>query len=141
MPIKKDIQTHLDAVDDSKYATGIILDFRKAFDTVDSDILIKKLEDIDFTGVGKIVSYLKGRKQFVAIENETSTTKEILTEVPQGSVLGPLLLLIYINDLHTYIEFSKTYHFADETNIMQSNKSLEVLAKQLNKSIESLVLA
>ena len=86
-----------------------------------------------------IVSYLKGTKQFVAIENETSATKEILTEVPQGSVLGPLLLLIYINDLHTYIKFSKTCHFADETN-MQSNKSLEVLAKQLNKSIESLVL-
>ena len=121
MSIKKDIQTHLDAVDDSKYATGIILDLRKAFDTVDRGILIKKLEHIGVTGVGMIVSYLKGTKQFVAIENETSTTKEILTEVPQGSVLGPLLLLIYINDLHTYIKFSKNVILQTKQTCSQIN--------------------
>ena len=75
------------------------------------------------------------------IKNETSTTKEILAGVPQGSVLGSFLLLIYINDLETCIQFSKTYLFADETNIMQANKSLEVLTKQLNKSIKSRVMA
>ena len=72
------------------------------------------------------------------IENETSSTQEILTGVPQGSVLGPLLFFIYINDLNTCIQFSKTYHFADDTNIMQSNTSLEVLAKQMNKDLLNL---
>ena len=51
------------------------------------------------------------------IENETSSTQEILTGAPQGSVLGPLLFLIYINNLNTRIQFSKTYYFADDTNI------------------------
>ena len=66
-------------------------------------------------------SYLKNRKQFVSISNSTSNTEEINTGVPQGSVLGSLLFL-YINDLHKSVKHSKTYHFADDTNIMQSNK-------------------
>ena len=61
------------------------------------------------------------KKQFVSIENNMSLDKEILTGVPQGSVLGPLLFVIYINDLHKSIRFSKTNHFADDTSILQSN--------------------
>ena len=82
-------------------------------------------------------SYLKNRKQFVSISNSTSNTEEINTGVPQGSVLGSLLFL-YINDLHKSVKHSKTYHFADDTNIMQSNKSLDVLSKNLNKDLKSL---
>ena len=108
---------------------------KKAFDTVDHDILIEKLDHYGVRGVAKdwFISYLKGRRQFVVIENETSSTQEILTVVLQCSILGPLLFLIYINDLSTCVQFSKTYGFADGTNIMQSNISLEVLAKQMNK--------
>lgn len=64
-------------------------------------------------------------------EDETSTTKQILTGILQGSALGPLLYLIYI-------QFLKTYHFADDTTIAESNKSLEVLAKQLNKDLSNI---
>ena len=83
-------------------------------------------------------SYLKNRKQFVSISNSTSNTEEINTGVPQGSVLGSLLFL-YINDLHKSVKHSKTYHFADDTNIMQSNKSLDVLSKDLRKDLISLL--
>ena len=116
---------------------SIFVDLKKAFDTVDHNILIKKLEHYGVRGVEKdwFISYPKGRKQFVKVENETSTTKEILTGVPQGSILGPLLILIYINDLNTCIQLSKTYHFADDTSIMQSKKSLE----QLNKDLSNLL--
>ena len=62
-----------------------------------------------------------------------SSVKEILAGVPQGSVLGPLLFLIYINELQKSIRFSKTYHFANDTGIIQSNPSLERLSKQVNK--------
>ena len=67
-----------------------------------------------------------------------SSVKEILTGLPQGSVLGPLLFLIYINDLHKSIRFSKTYRFADDTSIIQSNPSLERLSKQVNKDLSNL---
>ena len=112
---------------------------KKAFDTVDHDILIEKLDHYGVRGAAKdcFISYLKGRRQLVAIENETSTNQEILSGVLQGSVLGPLLFPIYINDLNTCIQFSKTYHFANDTNIMQSNKSLKVLAKQMNKELRA----
>ena len=67
-----------------------------------------------------------------------SSVKEILAGVPQGSVLGPLLILIYINDRHNSIRFSKTYHLADDTSIIQSNPLLERLSKQVNKDLSNL---
>ena len=75
-------------------------------------------------------SYLKNRKQFVSISGHISSTEVIQTGVPQGSVLGPLLFLLYINDLHKPIKNSRAYHFVDDTNILLSNKSLEPPAKK-----------
>ena len=83
-------------------------------------------------------SYLNNRKQFVSIGGHISSTQVIQTGVPQGSVLGPLLFLLNINDLNKSIKNSRAYHFADDTNILLSNKSLEPLAKKMNQDLKKL---
>lgn len=90
------------AVEDRLFSVGIFLDLSKAFDTVNHDILIKKLEHCGIRGIVKnwFVSYLSNRKQFVSILAVPNQTNSIPCGVPQGSVLGPLLFLLYINDFH-----------------------------------------
>ena len=83
-------------------------------------------------------SYLTKRKRYVIIGNQLSTLNEISRGVPQASVLGPLLFLIYINDLYKCIKYSKTYHFADDTSIIQSHSSLQILSKRINKDLSNL---
>ena len=84
-------------------------------------------------------SYLKSRKQFVSIGGHISSTQVIQTGVPQGSVLESLFFLLYINDLNKSIKNSRAYHFADDTNILLSNKSLELLAKKMNQDLKDLM--
>ena len=74
----------------------------------------------------------------MSIDCSNSTTKTILTGVPQGSVLGPLLFLVYINDLHNCMKHSKVFHFADDTSVLRNNKSLKDLAKQINSDLKNL---
>ena len=124
------------ALDDKKFACGVFVDLQKAFDTVNHDILIDKLDHYGIRGASKnwFSSYLTNRSQFVSILGFDSSTKPIPHGVPQGSVLGPLLFLIYINDLHFAIKNSKVYHFADDTNLLNignSPKSMQKLVKFL----------
>ena len=72
----------------------------------------------------------KTRNNLYDLIDLSLTLKIFQLESPQGSVLGPLLFLIYINDLHTCAKYSKTYHFADDNNILYSNKLLEVLVEK-----------
>ena len=125
-------------LDQGEYAADIFVDLTKAFDTVDHDILIHKLKHYGVRGVTKecFYSYLINRKKFVSNDGFVSNTKHISTGIPQGSVLRLMLFLIYINDLHTYVKYSKTYHFANDTNILYSNKSLEILVKNINHDLK-----
>ena len=113
---------------------------RKAFDTVDHNILITKLEHYGTRGLLSdwFRSYPKGRQHFVSIGNQASTIKEIVSGVPQGSVLGPLLFVIYINYLHSCLNYLKAYHFADDTNVTLSDPSQETLAKRMNHDLRKL---
>ena len=127
-------------IDNNKFAVGVFIVLQKAFDTVDHDILLKKLHHYGIRGLANrwFRSYLTNRKQFVSINGVDSNLKSMNFGVPQGSVLGPLLFLIYINDLHCAIKHSTTRHFADDTNLLIRNSSLKKLKKKLNLDLRSL---
>ena len=128
------------ALDDGNFAHGIFVDLQKAFDTVDYSTLLSKLCHYGIRGLANkwFESYLANHKQFVSINGFESSTSSITCGVPQGSVLGPLLFLIYINDLHVAIKHCKVHHFADDTNLLIINKSLKRLNKLLNIDLKNL---
>ena len=95
-------------------------------------ILLKKLEYYGIKGLSHkwFKSYLSNRQQFVTINGFNSKNQSMNYGVPQGSVLGPLLFLIYINDLHKAIKFSTIHHFADDTNLLVIGKTLKKNTKK-----------
>ena len=129
------------ALDDDECACGVFLDFQKAFDSVNHKILLKKLEHYGVRGHARkwFTSYLAGRKQYTTVSNIDSQLKDISYGVPQGSVLGTLLLLIYINDLNRAITYSYIRHFADDTNILYRDKSLRKINQRINFDLKNIV--
>ena len=128
------------ALDNGNFACGIFIDLQKAFDTVDHQILLKKLEYYGIRGLANnwFRSYLTNRQQFVSVNGINSTKQNMNYGVPQGSVLGPLLFLIYINDLNKAIKFCTTHHFADDTNLFFSDKSMKKIQKYVNFDLKFL---
>ena len=140
-------ETIRDALDRGKLACGVFVDFQKAFDTVNHSILINKLDNCGIRGdINKwFTSYLSQRKQYVSISGFKSRLELVNHGVPQGSVLGPLLFLLYINDLHNSIQNAITFHFADDTNLLsivdkhpQNKSPVHTLQSRLNRDLKSL---
>ena len=125
------------ALDRKMFSCGVFIDLEKAFDTVNHHILLSKLHHYGIRGVANkwFSSYLSNRYPKVSLNGESSTTLPVSCGVPQGSILGPLLFLIYINDMNTAMQFSTVYHFADDTNLLYSCKCLKVLRKRMNKDL------
>ena len=105
-------------------------------------ILLTKLEHYGVRGVllNWFESYLNGRQQFVSVNGVSSDLKDITCGVPQGSVLGPLLFLLYINDLPNVSEKLKFFFFADDTNIYYESRDLQDLEKVINQELKHLSL-
>ena len=108
-----------DSLDRNEFAMGIFFDLSKAFDTVNHTILLSKLEHYGIRGIAQqwLLQYLENRTQYVLYEGYQSVLKTIRCGVPQGSILGPLLFLIYINDLPQIADKTDFILFADESNV------------------------
>ena len=115
----------------------IYLDFAKAFDKVHHGLLLQKLQNIGITGKLKhwIKEFLCSRKQYVTVEGAVSNPSEVLSGVPQGTVLGPILFLIYISDIDEEISDSDISCFADDTRVLKTIKDVNdriILQDDLN---------
>ena len=113
------------------------MDFAKAFDTVNHKILLSKLHHYGIRGntLQLIESYLTEREQCVEVNNARSDFGVITHGVPQGSILGPLLFLLYINDISHSSPLLSFYLFADDTAIFLSNKNIKVLEDTINQEL------
>lgn len=129
-----------DAIDQKLYSVGIFIDLKKAFDTINHDILIEKLERYGIRGIVLqwVKSYLHKRSQYVKLGDNISTCLDIVSGVPQGSVLGPKLFILYINDIYKVSNALKLILFADDTNIFCSGNDLNQLAETVNNEMSKL---
>ena len=129
--LKESVKNSLDS---KKFGCGIFLDLQKAFDTVNRQILLKKLENYVTRGIALswFCSYLSNREEYVPVKGHNSCNQRVTCGVPQGSVLGPLLFLIYINDISKASSKLSFYLFADDTNIYNESGNLEQLQKVVN---------
>ena len=128
------------AIDNKIFVCRVFVDLQKAFDTVDHNILLHKLSHYGIRDIANcwFSSYLSNRKQFVTINGFDSVIQSFQYGVPQGSVLGPLLFLIYINDLHNAIKFSQSFHFADDTCLLNIQNTISKINRSLNKDLKEL---
>ena len=129
-------------VDKRSFTCGIFIDLKKAFDTVNHQILLNTLNLYGFRGIinNWFESFLCNRSQTLEINKQLSDAALISNGVPQGSVLGLLLFLLYTNDIHTYSDAFNFYFFADDTNILYANKNLRSLEPTLNSELKKLYL-
>ena len=134
------IENMCESIDKKKYVMGIFIDLKKAFDTIDHNILLNKLYHYGIRGISNdwIKSYLGNRKQFVQYDDAISDCKEILCGVPQGSILGPKLFILYINDICNISEIMKFVLFADDTNILCKHENYVSLCELVNVELSKL---
>ena len=124
-----------------EHVVGIFMDLRKAFDTLDHTILLSKLDHYGVMGIALqwFSSYLTMRRQFPHYNSVNSDVLYLKCGVPQGSILGPLLFLIYINDICDVSNAALNYTlFADDTSVFMSHREIDVLERAINSELPKL---
>ena len=124
-------------MDNGKFSRGVFIDLKKTFNTVNHEILLAELENYGIRGVinSWFRSYLTNRKQTTEVNNIVASAETTLCGVPQGSVLGSLLCLLYINDIYKSYSLFAFYLFADDTSIILANNNLKELASIANRGL------
>lgn len=130
------------ALDTNEFLIAVFIDLSKAFDTVDHLILISKLEHIGIRGeaLSWLTSYLDRRKQLVSCNGVVSGVVDTLFGVPQGSILGPLLFIIYINDMYRSTDVLRLVHYADDTTLFFSSSCLSQLQGIVNEELRRIYM-
>ena len=131
----------LDTLNKKEIALLLLIDFSKAFDMVEHNILLKKLEHYGIRGTALLwlKSYLENREQFVSISGVCSSKRRMGYGVPQGSILGPLLFIIYINDMPEISKLAKFILYADDANIIITGRTVDEVNAQLNVLSDALL--
>ena len=128
------------AIEKRMHAIGVFIDLKKAFDTISHTLLLRKLEYYGIRGTVNrwISSYLSNRQQYVQIDNCSSDLSRIKYGVPEGSILGPKLFILFINDICNVSNMVKFIIFADDTNIFCSGKDMKQLSLCLCEVLDKL---
>jgi len=130
------------ALDKSNAILGVFIDFSKAFDTIDHTILIHKLRkfyNFSENTISWFSSYLTNRTQCVQVGNSQSTFLPITCGVPQGSILGPTLFILYINDLTNFTPIFNTILYADDTNLFFESRDINLNMDQIQTGLDNVV--
>ena len=130
-----------EAIEKYKHTVGVFLDLSKAFDTIDHKILLYKLNNYGIRGraLEWFRGYLTNRKQFVCINDQCSSMQDVDCGVPQGSLLGPLLFITYINDIRNSSNILSFLLFADDSNVLFSHADPDILVNTLNIELDKLL--
>ena len=128
-------------LDENKVVGAILMNLSKAFDSLPHDLLIAKLHAYGFShnALTLLLSYLSGRTQCVKNNNTFSLIKLILSGVPQGSILGPILFNVFINDLYMLLNSNNLFNFADDNTISAFSETVEGLINILQTETEKLL--
>ena len=128
------------SLDNHEATVGVYINLKKAFDTVDHGILIEKLYHYGIRGIANkwICSYLMNSYQYVNINGTNSDYMNVLCRVPQRSIVGPILFILYINDMCNVSTLLKPILFADDTNLFYSGKDIKELCSVVSTELDKL---
>ena len=127
-------------MDKKQLNLAIFLDLKREFDTVDHKILIKKLNALGMRGNSGswFTSFLSNRKQFCTVNGQQSGARLVTCGIPQGSCLGPLMFIIYLNDFEKCLEFSKASMYADDTHVTLTSSNIDVLLTNAHQELRNI---